>query len=126
MSRGWWVWLASRGATSLGLALLLGTAHAEAGSVRERLRARVEAASAGAALVVGDDLVLASATLREFYERRSFEPAWSRNGVAEKAATALLGAIRAASAEGLQPEDYHLAAIRHRLRPSTGSGSVRM
>jgi murein L,D-transpeptidase YcbB/YkuD len=115
-----------RGSVLIGLVLFVGTAIAENGSVRERLRARVEAASAGAPLAVGEDLVLASATLRDFYERRSFQPAWSRDGIALPASRALLDALRAATVEGLNPDDYHFEAIRDRLRPAKAAGSSRL
>jgi murein L,D-transpeptidase YcbB/YkuD len=47
-----------------------------------------------------------------FYEGRTFEPAWSGDGARAKDAKALMEGIEGASAHGLDPADYHLAAIQ--------------
>lgn len=46
-----------------------------------------------------------------FYQKRKFEPAWTREGIPLPAADTLARAIRSADAEGLQPKDYHLERI---------------
>lgn len=47
-----------------------------------------------------------------FYEERAFEPAWSGDRVRKKNAEDLLEGIEEAQAHGLNPQVYHLAAIK--------------
>lgn len=46
-----------------------------------------------------------------FYKRRSFHPAWSREGQPGPQVQALVGELKKAHREGLDPEEYHLAAL---------------
>ncbi|MDF1615370.1 L,D-transpeptidase family protein [Desulfurivibrio dismutans] len=51
--------------------------------------------------------------LRNFYQQRSFAPAWTdTSGLPRNSANQLLTAIKEADAEGLAPRDYHLEPIR--------------
>jgi murein L,D-transpeptidase YcbB/YkuD len=54
-----------------------------------------------------------------FFEGRGFEPAWT----APESVDALLRAIRGVHADGLTPDDYHLAAIE---RARAGASSVEL
>lgn len=53
--------------------------------------------------------------VERFYRSRNFRPAWVGAGQPLPRASTLIDALRHASAEGLQPQDFHLAAIE-RLR----------
>lgn len=60
--------------------------------------------------------------LRRFYAGRGDLPAWSARGEVDSRAEALLGVLAAADREGLDPRDYHAAAIAMRLaRTRAGS-----
>ncbi len=50
-----------------------------------------------------------------FYERRAFQPCWSRNGRLNAHTGELVSALGNADAEGLRPDDYHLFSIRFLL-----------
>jgi murein L,D-transpeptidase YcbB/YkuD len=70
------------------------------------IRSAVTTLSSGRTVVVSGDLICASRPLPLFYTRRQFAPAWSAADGQE-----LLAAIRDAGSDGLDPADYHLAAI---------------
>jgi murein L,D-transpeptidase YcbB/YkuD len=55
------------------------------------------------------------ATLIQFYERRNFAPAWQRDGVPLQQAYDLVQILKQAESEGLNPSDYHIAALQQRL-----------
>ncbi|HKI85926.1 MAG TPA: L,D-transpeptidase family protein [Thermoanaerobaculia bacterium] len=54
---------------------------------------------------------LAPRELGRFFARREYAPAWTERGRVRLAAWQLLGCLRRAGQEGLEPRDYHLAAI---------------
>lgn len=81
----------------------------------EFLRDRIEAAGVPPQIAVGNELILASAVLPLFYERRAYAPAWCHNGGLQPQADALIEAIRGADQEGLNPSDYHLGKIESLL-----------
>lgn len=60
----------------------------------------------GQSVNIAGDRICATQPLPLFYSRRGYRPAWSR---ADE--TALLDALRRAGDDGLNPDDYHLAAI---------------
>ena len=92
--------------------LLAGQAAAGAD---EWVRKRLEN-TAGAALLVGGSAVSATPSLRSFYEARAFSPAWTdKDGELNDQASRLLEEIRNSRAEGLNPDDYHLANITRLL-----------
>jgi murein L,D-transpeptidase YcbB/YkuD len=107
------------------------TAHAEdapplvIGPERELLRNRLEVAAGPQGLSVGSQRICCEATLLQFYQRRTFVPAWTDSTGALAVADSLVAAIQGATGEGLQPRDYHLgsiAAALARLRsPDPGS-----
>lgn len=81
-------------------------------SVRDRLRNRLEAASATqSAMGARGDRLHARTMLPLFYERRLFIPAWIGESGLLPRARMLAAEIRKARDEGLRPDDYHLAAI---------------
>jgi murein L,D-transpeptidase YcbB/YkuD len=70
------------------------------------IRSAVASLQQGHTVLVGGDPICASEPLPLFYTRRQFAPAWSDRDRGD-----LLAAIRDAGADGLDPTEYHLAAI---------------
>ena len=112
-------------ARPLGLVLLLwllpacpaGAADASTvveGGPDQTIAAAVEATHGGGKVIIDGDPLASVVVLPEFYERRSFRPAWTSPAVTDE----LVRAIRDSAGDGLDPADYHLAAIE-RLRAKT-------
>lgn len=76
--------------------------------VVEALRAHVEGLRRTGGLALGGSEIAAKKVLPRLYEHRAFEPAWLAPGRAD----AVIAAVEARSADGLDPEDYHLRALR--------------
>jgi murein L,D-transpeptidase YcbB/YkuD len=91
--------------------------------VRERLRTRLETAGYPPRLTVGKDPIRSKQALPRFYESRAFQPAWSEKGRIVTQVNSLVKAIRGADREGLDPLDYHLAAIERTLRELDAIGA---
>ncbi|HXH93017.1 MAG TPA: hypothetical protein VNN25_15655, partial [Thermoanaerobaculia bacterium] len=70
------------------------------------IRSAIDSLSHGKIVMIEGDAICASRPLPLFYSRRQFAPAWSARDRGE-----LLAAIRDAKSDGLDPADYHLAAI---------------
>lgn len=83
--------------------------------IGEALRDRIEEAGIPSKLQVGNEVILASKTLPQFYQARTYLPAWCNDGGSLPVADDLLAALRDASLEGLTPSDYHLARIEKML-----------
>ena len=66
----------------------------------------------GTPLVIDGEPLASTVVLPEFYERRGFQPAWSDRAAREE----LLATLQASAADGLDPRDYHAAAIERRMR----------
>jgi murein L,D-transpeptidase YcbB/YkuD len=88
-------------------ALLLVAGLARADSASEALRERIEQLSAGRELRVNGEQIAARALIARFYEQRDFRPVWT-----PARAQALLALVEGSRADGLDPRDYHLAALR--------------
>lgn len=58
------------------------------------------------------------AALVNFYRARKLRPAWTEGGVPTERARALVRALRAAAAHGLDPDRYHVAALDSLIRVS--------
>jgi len=91
-----------------GLACLLlgpvGAARAaDPGPVSETLRHRVEALRTSGDARIGAGSAGARALIASLYEKRGFAPVWSPRPRAD----AMLAAIEASAAHGLDPRDYH-------------------
>lgn len=100
-------------------------AQAEPSRIAESLRNRIEAAGVPPKLTVGNELIHASRALPAFYERRGYEPAWSRDSGLSPYCDRLVNAIRDADREGLRAADYHLVRIEsilERIREATRNG----
>ena len=76
------------------------------------LQLRVGQMREGAPLEIGGETIASTVVLPEFYERRGFQPAWTD----ARSRRELLAALRACEGDGLDPADYHVAAIETRLR----------
>ncbi|MGZ7040514.1 MAG: L,D-transpeptidase family protein [Thermoanaerobaculia bacterium] len=70
------------------------------------IESAVETLKRGADVQVAGERICAAHPLPLFYARRNLQPAWSRDDD-----QALLDAVRHAVDDGLDPDDYHLAAI---------------
>src|SRR5512135_1300366 len=89
------------------LAFLLVATLARADAPSEALRERVEQLRAGRDLRVDGGRMAAPALIARFYERRDFRPVWTPARAAE-----LVALVEGSRADGLEPRDYHLAALR--------------
>jgi murein L,D-transpeptidase YcbB/YkuD len=78
------------------------------------IAAAVEAMQTGGKVVLEGDALVSVIVLPEFYARRGFRPAWTGPAATDD----VLRAIRESADDGLDPADYHLAAIE-RLRAAT-------
>ncbi|MBI2752113.1 MAG: L,D-transpeptidase family protein [Betaproteobacteria bacterium] len=76
---------------------------------------RSEQLRAGRDVIVDGARIAARRLIPEFYEHRGFRPAWTRR----EQATALLASIGASRGHGLDPADYHAAALRRLLADTT-------
>lgn len=86
------------------------------GEIQERLRHRLEVLDEPGELVAGNATLYAVPALISFYEGRAWLPAWvGEEGRPTEAFQGLVPALRVAADHGLNPEDYHLDALRESL-----------
>jgi murein L,D-transpeptidase YcbB/YkuD len=78
-----------------------------ADAVAEALRAKVEALRAGEEVRIAGEPIASRRLIPEFYEARGFRPAWARPGQVE----AMVRLVAASRDHGLDPADYHAAAL---------------
>ncbi|NEX11512.1 MAG: murein L,D-transpeptidase [Prosthecochloris sp.] len=76
--------------------------------VGENIRCHIEQLQQDIALQVGSEKVAFNELLSIFYQERKFAPVWTKR----KQINELIRAIEGAEADGLNPEDYHLAEIK--------------
>jgi murein L,D-transpeptidase YcbB/YkuD len=100
--------------------VLGGAADARAATASEELR---QALGRPGPLRV-DGRALDPGALRAFYQRRGFQPVWSGEPGAAGRLAALLAALEAAPAHGLDPTEYHLAAARRRAVGAPGASGA--
>jgi L,D-transpeptidase YcbB len=93
------------------LTLDLGIASAAIDPSQEIIREKMEQLRLFKTLKIGDASIASSIVVPDFYERREFQLAWVKQSLIED----LFRAIRESEADGLDPRDYHLAALE-RLR----------
>jgi len=62
--------------------------------------------------------------LLHFYELRQFRPAWSGDAAGAKRAALLEEALAHAGDDGLDPADYHVAALASQLAPRTAKAAA--
>lgn len=70
---------------------------------------------------IAGETLRSPALIKSFYQGRSFEPVWSRGSSPIKAVNDLIQAIEAVNEHGLDPNFYHLGAIKN-LMDGLGSG----
>jgi murein L,D-transpeptidase YcbB/YkuD len=93
--------------------------------VRETLRQLLSAAKPARPIVRRGEVLNATPLLQRFYERRDFQPGWSRDGWPTSQVGYLVAVLGNAESEGLRPADYHLAGIkllREQLARKQGAG----
>jgi len=108
----------------LPLTFSLSGSAAGNGTLTEQLRVRIENGAQQGQRTPAGNHILAEQSLRRFYLQRSFQPAWSDNGSLTTALTELLASIDAASIQGLDPADYHQAALAQLAMPPLGPGQA--
>jgi murein L,D-transpeptidase YcbB/YkuD len=74
----------------------------------------------GGSVEVAGEPLASTVVLPDFYERRVFAPAWTD----PQQLNALVDALRASTQDGLDPRDYHTAAIAERIGASGDAGAV--
>jgi len=82
----------------------------------QAIAAAIEVAHSGGKVVVEGEALASVVVLPDLYQRRAFRPAWTNPAATD----GLLRAIRESADEGLDPADYHLAAIE-RMRASNAA-----
>lgn len=80
-------------------------------TARAALEARVGPAGSAGPVFCRSDRLCGSDVLPGFYRARDFRPAWIDDGLALSGAASFLAALRLTSEDGLDPENYHLAAL---------------
>ena len=96
------------------LVFLFSTAN-QTEQIDELIRRRIESAGVPPDIIVGNERILASIKLPQFYERRTFQPAWCDPQGPNRLVHDLIDAIQNAVSEGLRPQDYHLIRIETTL-----------
>jgi len=75
--------------------------------VEDAIRVRTERMASAGAYSVGSTPILAKSLLPSLYQQRGYHAAWNRERL-----DALIGAIDSVAMDGLNPSDYHEAALR--------------
>jgi len=78
---------------------------------RTALRDRVGPPGAAGPVYCRRDMICGSDVLPGFYRKREFRPAWIDDGLALGGARAFVAALRRVAEDGLDPANYHLAAL---------------
>ena len=92
-------------------------------TVGNRLRTKIESGRGIANFTCRQEILCGSSVIPVFYQRRGFAPAWSKEDGPLPQADSLLATIRESEREGLNPHDYHLAAIESLLSGIRGKRS---
>ncbi|MDX1588112.1 MAG: L,D-transpeptidase family protein [Oleiphilaceae bacterium] len=95
--------------------LLIACLLPSAALASDNLRLRFNALDSGFPLMAADQPLKATEPLQRFYQSQGFRLAWWQEGALSPQARELLAAVDDAGDQGLNPEDYHHAAIRARL-----------
>ncbi len=80
--------------------------------LQELLRARIEVAGVPMEMDVLGERIHAGGLIPGLYETRGYEPAWVTPDGPRVAADSLVAVLASADRHGLDPDDYHLEAIR--------------
>ena len=85
----------------------------------EILQLRIAQIRDGVPVEIGGEIIASTMVLPDFYERRGFQPVWSDPRAREE----LIAALKASADDGLDPLDYHVAAIEERMHAPPTSES---
>ncbi|HVY65369.1 MAG TPA: L,D-transpeptidase family protein [Gammaproteobacteria bacterium] len=96
------------GGAAIVLALTCASGLARGAEVDERIRGLVEQLRDAGTLVVDGEPIAARNLLPRLYEKRAFAPAWRSTAQVDS----LLEMLEQSRLEGLDPADYHAAAVR--------------
>ena len=107
-SRLWWGFLTALSCLTLSCAHGGGNAF---GTWEAESADRIRLALRGNGLVVGDTILSVSRDLSAFYLKRGDRPIWCGPRGPGRQADALYGVLRAAEADGLDPQRYHVETI---------------
>jgi L,D-transpeptidase YcbB len=105
----------------IGAAVAVTALAQEPDAVAAALQSLIESDSPGETVVVEGSPIASHVLLPRFYERRHFAAAWADPTDVD----ALLAEIRNSATHGLDPGDYHLAALE-KLRPQPGAAAGRV
>ena len=104
------------GFIAFGLLLLVPVVNnslfSQTANLQETIRTRVESGGIPLNLVVAGERLHARQLLPQFYENRSFQPAWSDDGKIRQEVFQLMAGIGNSTEEGLNPQDYHLDQLK--------------
>ncbi len=89
-------------------------------AVSEQLRMRVEQLRETDALQIDDVSIAAVELIPELYERRAFTPTWTR----PEQVTGLIELVEESLQEGLDPDEYHYAAIQQARQELFGAAAA--
>jgi murein L,D-transpeptidase YcbB/YkuD len=92
-------------------------------TVGSRLRTKIESGRGIAKFTCRQEILCGSSVIPAFYHRRGYVPAWSGRDGYFLLADSLLATILESEREGLNPHDYHLAAIESLLSGIRGKRS---
>jgi murein L,D-transpeptidase YcbB/YkuD len=95
-------------------------------SARQALQERLDRLDSGRTLKAAGATITRGKDLAAFYRDRQAAPAWFVNGHPSRAAWQLLDAVQKCSLEGLEPEEYHAAALDTLLRRANRGGFWRL
>lgn len=105
---------------ALIFAHVLPIAAARAGSLADEIQAQLKRPQDNAEVISGETLRMPAA-LDAFYAARDYKPGWVSGDGLRPSAQAMLDVLDASSEEGLNPEDYHVRALRNLFAALHGS-----
>ena len=88
----------------------------DSGLVRDHLKKTIESVLSQNHFTCRGELICGASQIPLFYEQRGFSPAWCTDDGVLPQTRSLIEEITGAYADGLRPDDYHLAGIVNLLR----------
>jgi len=81
-------------------------------AIQSHLYQRLQAGSQLATTRISDEQLRASRLIKQFYEQRTYRPAWSSAADPASLVDTLIASLSTLEQEGLDPHDYHLRALQ--------------